>query len=475
MLMIVLSVSSSKTIIINAKAYLSCAYESKLQANSDYVKYAQSSMKSTGVYASLTLAQAIQEQSLKPNSYNNMFGIKMSGQYTSKSQCENDGGAWKQTKEYENGKYVTIMACFKTYSSPAGSFEDHGKWLLNTFANRSAFNHATTLEEQLQALVNNPNAMYATGKDYICRLIDNINSCDLTRFDAGITYNGRGVTIIGQHISNISKSGCDSYTNSLDSSKEINEHFSTSYGGKLDEGWIYNRLKDTEEWKEMNIEIEESDIDDTIDEIFHRAKASYSAFIDEYGSLTSGLTGTTIYGKAFGGTLPDYIKNSLSSPFGDQSCNQTGCFGYYFGCAKHSGTDLTSSSNANIYSAEAGIITSVNNDSRNCPPSIDSNGQVKCQAGCLGNMVTIKHSINGEEWYTKYVHMASLDSSMVVGNTVDKGQKIGIIGTSGCSTGIHLHFEIIGPGNTLYNPEELLNGNCNLNSACNSNRISCGG
>lgn len=55
----------------------------------------------------------------------------------------------------------------------------------------------------------------------------------------------------------------------------------------------------------------------------------------------------------------------------------------------------------------------------------------------FGKYVIITHA-NG--WETVYAHLASY--SVEVGQKVTQGQKIGVKGTTGNSTGIHLHFEI---------------------------------
>ena len=55
----------------------------------------------------------------------------------------------------------------------------------------------------------------------------------------------------------------------------------------------------------------------------------------------------------------------------------------------------------------------------------------------FGKYVVITH-LNG--WETLYAHLAS--NSVKVGQTVNQGQKIGMKGTTGNSTGVHLHFEI---------------------------------
>ena len=57
-----------------------------------------------------------------------------------------------------------------------------------------------------------------------------------------------------------------------------------------------------------------------------------------------------------------------------------------------------------------------------------------------GNVVFMTHSINGKIFTTVYAHMNS--RSVSEGQIVLKGQKLGIMGNTGYSTGQHLHFEI---------------------------------
>lgn len=55
----------------------------------------------------------------------------------------------------------------------------------------------------------------------------------------------------------------------------------------------------------------------------------------------------------------------------------------------------------------------------------------------LGKVVIIKHANN---YYTEYAHLDSINVS--VGQTVSKGTKIGTMGDTGRSTGVHLHFAV---------------------------------
>ncbi|QED46290.1 murein hydrolase activator EnvC family protein [Cytobacillus dafuensis] len=57
-----------------------------------------------------------------------------------------------------------------------------------------------------------------------------------------------------------------------------------------------------------------------------------------------------------------------------------------------------------------------------------------------GNVVMIAHVIDGQVMTTVYGHMESLHVSN--GQSVEKGQMIGYMGSTGNSTGPHLHFEI---------------------------------
>ena len=94
----------------------------------------------------------------------------------------------------------------------------------------------------------------------------------------------------------------------------------------------------------------------------------------------------------------------------------------------HTGVDLAARSGTPIYAAGDGIIK-----------------YYKWQSG-YGNKVEIEH-VNGYE--TAYGHMSRYVDGLEVGSHVRQGQIIGYVGSTGQSTGPHLHFEIKINGNLV--------------------------
>lgn len=85
----------------------------------------------------------------------------------------------------------------------------------------------------------------------------------------------------------------------------------------------------------------------------------------------------------------------------------------------HEGTDISGSYNDPVYAAAEGKVIAASKDSSR------------------GNYIEIDHS-NGVK--TTYMHLRKLIA--VKGDIVSKGQLIGLVGSSGRSTGPHLHYEI---------------------------------
>jgi murein DD-endopeptidase MepM/ murein hydrolase activator NlpD len=92
----------------------------------------------------------------------------------------------------------------------------------------------------------------------------------------------------------------------------------------------------------------------------------------------------------------------------------------YGGADSHKGIDLAAPKGTAIYASRAGEVVYAGWDS--------SGG---------GNYVSIDH---GDGYKTQYMHMESI--SVKEGQIVQRGQIIGYVGTTGASTGYHLHFAV---------------------------------
>ncbi|MGA5303504.1 peptidoglycan DD-metalloendopeptidase family protein [Nucisporomicrobium flavum] len=100
----------------------------------------------------------------------------------------------------------------------------------------------------------------------------------------------------------------------------------------------------------------------------------------------------------------------------------------------HDGVDLGATRNTPIRSASAGtVIRVVCNVSRGTC-DVDGNSSLR---GC-GWYVEVQHAGNV---VTRYCHMVRRPS-VTVGQTVARGSILGYVGTSGASSGPHLHFEV---------------------------------
>lgn len=102
-----------------------------------------------------------------------------------------------------------------------------------------------------------------------------------------------------------------------------------------------------------------------------------------------------------------------------------------YGTGGHGGTDLASPQGTEIGAVQYGIVARVQ----------VWNGSTENDQS-WGNMVIVNHGqTDGVQYYSLYAHMNSAPV-VSVGQTVQKGQLLGYVGTSGESTGYHLHIEV---------------------------------
>lgn len=104
---------------------------------------------------------------------------------------------------------------------------------------------------------------------------------------------------------------------------------------------------------------------------------------------------------------------------------------------KHNGIDIGASFGSAIVAISDGVVVKANNS---CTHNWGKSGSCGCGGG-YGNYVTINHGTkDGKTYVVTYGHMTR--ASVSVGQTVKKGQTIGTVGSTGWSTGAHLHFGI---------------------------------
>ena len=144
--------------------------------------------------------------------------------------------------------------------------------------------------------------------------------------------------------------------------------------------------------------------------------SDYSEYFDEKGKgMTKSLMKTPING------------SKLSSGFGMRKHPISGYD------KLHKGVDFAAPSGTPIFAAGNGVIEFIGNN------------------GGYGKYIRIRHD---STYKTAYAHMKNFKKGLYKGARVKQGDVIGYVGSTGKSTGPHLHYEIIKSGNQI-NPQKL--------------------
>src|SRR5216117_2169991 len=112
----------------------------------------------------------------------------------------------------------------------------------------------------------------------------------------------------------------------------------------------------------------------------------------------------------------------LTGTFGGRSDPFTGEPGF------HQGLDISTEKGQPVYATADGVVESAS------------------YTGDYGNLIVLKH---GYGLATRYGHLSAV--AVRAGQTVTRGEVIGYVGSTGRSTGAHLHYEILASGK-LINP-----------------------
>ncbi len=141
------------------------------------------------------------------------------------------------------------------------------------------------------------------------------------------------------------------------------------------------------------------------------AKAEKEAMEGVSGNGVDSYTPVTYSGGAFCFPCPSYTR--VSDDYGYRIHPTLGVRQF------HNGVDLAAPSGSPILAAQDGVVIAA------------------AYSSTMGNYIMINH---GDGIYTIYMHASSLYVS--TGQSVSKGQKIAAVGSTGRSTGPHLHFSV---------------------------------
>jgi murein DD-endopeptidase MepM/ murein hydrolase activator NlpD len=109
----------------------------------------------------------------------------------------------------------------------------------------------------------------------------------------------------------------------------------------------------------------------------------------------------------------------ISDGFGERVAPCRGCSSF------HRGTDFTPGAGTAIYAVAAGTVSYAEVSDRG-----------------FGNNIIIDHVVNGVKVQSMYAHMQMNSSPLQVGDVVNVGDYVGLVGETGTAIGAHLHLEI---------------------------------
>ncbi len=145
------------------------------------------------------------------------------------------------------------------------------------------------------------------------------------------------------------------------------------------------------------------------------------------------------------GSMPNYSVGSQqqvsSSSFGKVASGYKSAGTWYypssFGGGRHSGMDIAAPVGTPIYASFSGVVAIAQN--------ITSQGGLGVRP-YTGNNVLIIGQVAGKTYAIHMLHMQYNSITVKAGDTVTKGQKIGALGSTGNSSGPHVHIDLYNLG-----------------------------
>ncbi|MEY4476622.1 MAG: hypothetical protein RJA31_126 [Actinomycetota bacterium] len=145
--------------------------------------------------------------------------------------------------------------------------------------------------------------------------------------------------------------------------------------------------------------------------------------ISNYGDLLSKLYGSGSWGYSINNNSairwPFPYVAPISSGFGARVAPCAACSTY------HKGLDFDPPEGSSIYAIADGVVSEVHNDEWG-----------------FGRWVVIHHEVKGMSFDSVYAHMERKSVDLKVGDVVKVADYVGRVGSTGTSTGAHLHLEI---------------------------------
>jgi uncharacterized protein YgiM (DUF1202 family) len=111
------------------------------------------------------------------------------------------------------------------------------------------------------------------------------------------------------------------------------------------------------------------------------------------------------------------------------------CIPVMNGTTMHLGQDLAASDGSPIYAVADGTVT-----------------LARSGTNASSGYIVVRHVLDGQTYYTAYIHMWNAWKYVRPGQSVKAGQRIADVGNSGPSTAPHLHFEVWGAAGWMKGP-----------------------
>ena len=202
------------------------------------------------------------------------------------------------------------------------------------------------------------------------------------------------------------------YVSDFETAKDIVQELKDKNSNNIDDITIEEKYKTKLE--------DFTDKDDAVDKLYEKKVVVVAKTSSSSVSTARNMSYSKV---SLGISLIKPISGTISSRFGSMSSVRSGA---------HTGLDIAAAYGTKIKAAAGGTVV------------------FSGWNGAYGKMIAIKHS-NGVLTY--YGHCSSLYVS--VGDTVSQGETIAAVGSTGNSTGPHLHLEIRIDG-IAYNPQNYL-------------------